>query len=125
MEYTEPRYAKDPDVWVAIDGDNPDRVFAALARFGAPISDLSARDFSEPEIFYQIGVAPIRIDVLTSLSGLTFQEAWERKSIRAVDDIESPFISPHDLIAVKLAAGRRQDRADVASLRRALKRAAS
>src|SRR4029078_12942193 len=70
-----PRATGDLDLWVEPSEENGARVVRALAAFGAPLSDVSATDFSTPGVVYQIGVAPGRVDVLTELSGLTFAEA--------------------------------------------------
>jgi hypothetical protein len=119
MEYTEPRYTKDLDLWVGTDKENAPRVYRALAEFGAPVTELTEDDFCEPDAFFQIGVAPVRVDIITTLSGPTFEEAWNRREVRTIDDLPVPFMSRNDLIQAKLAAGRRQDRADAAALRRA------
>src|SRR5215211_7399088 len=71
-----PRATGDLDVWVEASPDNASRTLRALAAFGAPMADLSENDFTRPGVTYQIGVPPGRIDILTELTGLTFDEAW-------------------------------------------------
>ena len=71
-----PRATGDLDVWIDATDDNAARVYAALRSFGAPLGDVSERDFARPGIVFQIGVVPGRIDILTQLSGLLFDEAW-------------------------------------------------
>ena len=79
MAHTEPRYTKDLDVWVDPAEANAHAVFLALAEFGAPLQGITAWDFTQPETFYQLGVSPVRVDILTSLSGIEFAAAWERR----------------------------------------------
>ncbi len=112
------RATKDLDVWVRPDAANARRVLAALRSFGAPLHDLSEADLMSPETIFQIGVEPVRIDVLTSIAGITFEVAW-------ADRVEAPFgdqivslLSRRDLIRNKRAAGRDQDLVDVKWLER-------
>lgn len=120
IEYTEPRYTKDLDLWVGTDLGNAILILQGLTRFGAPIATLKPADLTEPDIFFQIGVAPVRVDLLTTIPGAEFSSSWERRSFRQIDDLTVPFISREDLIAAKVASGRQQDRADAKALRRAL-----
>jgi hypothetical protein len=83
MVHTEPYYTKDLDVWVDRGQANAEAVFRALRGFGAPLKDIQPRDFSEPDVFYQIGSAPVRVDVITSIAGLDFATAWDRRKRRA------------------------------------------
>src|SRR5512134_1050543 len=73
MVYTEPRYTKDLDVWVRPIDENAERVLAALAAFGAPTADVSVSDFAAEGTIFQIGVAPNRIDVITTVDGVVFE----------------------------------------------------
>src|SRR5687767_6219961 len=70
------RATKDLDVWVRPSPPNAERVYEALRAFGAPLTSLSVSDLATPGIVFQIGVAPIRIDILTAIDGVTFEEAW-------------------------------------------------
>jgi hypothetical protein len=79
MYFTEPRYTKDLDVWVRPSVDNAARVHRALIAFGAPMANLSIDDLSVAGTIFQIGVAPNRIDVLTSIEGVSFDVAWDRR----------------------------------------------
>ena len=79
MAHTEPRYTKDLDIWVDPVESNARLLLDALQRFGAPTKAVTIADFTEQEVFYQIGVEPVRIDIMTSVAGLTFSEAWERR----------------------------------------------
>jgi hypothetical protein len=69
MLWSEPRFTKDLDVWVGDDDDNAARVFRALAEFGAPLSGVRPADFAKPDLICQLGVPPLRVDVLTSYYG--------------------------------------------------------
>jgi hypothetical protein len=91
--------------------ENSNRVYRGLAQFGAPLiqDGLTPEDFTSDSITYQIGVAPVRIDVLTHIDGVSFADAWARKVAGAFFDIPVNFISLEDLIANKRQAGRSSD----------------
>lgn len=114
-----PRGTQDLDVWVEPTADNADRVWNALAAFGAPLEGLRLRrdDFSRPDTVVQLGLPPQRIDLLTALSGLPdFAAAWERRREERVADRAVPFLGRGDLVANKRAAGRKKDLADLEAL---------
>jgi hypothetical protein len=111
-----PRATGDLDVWVEASPENARNVMAALAAFGAPMGDISAADFARPGVAYQIGVAPGRIDVLTDLTGLTFDEAWSDRLRHAFGDVEVDFIGRSSFIRNKRATGRPKDLADIDGL---------
>ena len=79
--YVDPRATGDLDIWVEPSAANAPRVLRALRDFGAPLSDVSESDFSKPGVTFQIGLAPLRIDILTEISGVTFAEAWDDRAI--------------------------------------------
>jgi hypothetical protein len=107
------RATKDLDVWIRPSSDNAVRVYAALGKFGAPLHELSAEDLSVPGTIFQIGVAPIRIDVITEIDGVDFESAWhERLAVPFADQVVN-VLSRQDLIRNKRAAGREQDLLDV------------
>ena len=116
IQYTEPRYTKDLDLWISTEIQNAQAVFDALREFGAPLSGLTEKDFAEEGYFYQMGVPPVRIDLLICIPGPEFEEAWERRAETDVDGLLVPFISREDLIAAKVASGRPQDLIDAQSL---------
>lgn len=120
MEYTEPRYTKDLDIWLARDEANARAAWQALATFGAPVEGVTPEDLSQPDIVYQIGVTPIRIDLMTSISGVEFEDAWERRVEREIGGVRVAILSPEDLITNKRTVGRPHDRADARKLRAAL-----
>jgi hypothetical protein len=80
MIYTEPSFTKDLDIWIDPTIDNAQALFRALSAFGAPLKGISPRDFTEPEIFYQMGVEPVRIDVLTSREDLLLSKKLTGRS---------------------------------------------
>lgn len=112
IKYAEPRYTKDIDLWISADKENAIAVYQALRAFGAPLTGLMEDDFAREGYFYQMGVAPVRVDILMSIPGLKFAQAWERRAIVDFDGVMVPFISKQDLITSKIAAGRPQDLID-------------
>ena len=113
-----PRATKDLDVWILADDDNAERLVAAIDDFGMESVGLESSDFMEPEIVVQLGYPPVRIDLLTSASGVEFGACWERRMLVTVGSVEAGFISYDDLIANKRASGRAQDAVDVEVLER-------
>ncbi|MGH7753876.1 MAG: hypothetical protein ACREN5_13775 [Gemmatimonadales bacterium] len=111
-----PRATGDLDIWVRPSPENARRVHTALKTFGAPLGDLSVADLSSPDLVFQIGVAPARIDILTSVSGVRFEEAWPDRLMVRVGELDVPVIGRATLIRNKRAAGRPRDLADLADL---------
>ena len=107
------RATKDMDVWVRPEQSNAVRVLRALAAFGAPLYDLTADDLATPGVGFQIGVAPIRIDVLTAISNVSFEDAYRDAVASRFQGEPVRVLSRHHLIQNKSATGRLQDRADV------------
>ncbi len=118
MLYAEPRWTKDLDIWIAIDSRNARAVFAALREFGAPLAGLTESDFAEPGYFYQMGNPPLRVDVMMAIPGGDFEAAWARRNTIDLGGTPVHFIGRDDLVAVKTASGREQDRRDVEALTR-------
>jgi hypothetical protein len=116
--YGHVRATKDLDVWVHPTAENAVKVLLALRAFGASTEQVSESDFSVPGITFQIGVDPLRIDVLTTIDGVSFAEAWPNRVKAAFDDQSVNVISKMDLIRNKRAAGRTQDLADLEVLER-------
>ena len=119
MLYTEPRFTKDLDIWIEPSLDNAVRVFGALAEFGAPLAGIHAEEFAEPDLVYQLGMPPSRVDILTSISGVDFGDAWGRRKEAEFGDIQTVFISLGDLITNKRTTGRTTDLADCERLEEA------
>lgn len=109
MLYSEPRYTKDLDLWVEASHENAEKVFRALAAFGAPLKDLTVEDFSVEGFFYQMGIPPARVDILMSIDGVSFGEAWSNRQESRMGDERAWFISKEDLIRNKRASGRHID----------------
>lgn len=114
-----PRATRDIDFWIDPEVDNARRVWEALLRFGAPLSALgiSERDVRTPGMVLQFGIAPNRIDLMTSLSGVDrFSDAWERRVMTELGDVAVPVLSLEDLRATKRASGRPRDLLDLTML---------
>lgn len=115
--HAEPRATKDLDVLIGRSAENSKALFAALAEFGAPLEGLTHKDFMEPGAFFRMGTPPVMVDILSSIRGVDFDQAWQRRVEFPVDSgLNAAFISRDDLLAAKLAAGRPQDLADAAAL---------
>jgi hypothetical protein len=110
-----PRATGDLDVWVSPAPSNAERVWAALRRFGAPVEQLGVgvEDFQTPGMVVQIGQPPRRIDLLTDVSGLDFEDAWSNRTMHSIGPCEVPFLGREDLIRNKRASGRPKDIADL------------
>lgn len=113
-----PRATRDLDVWVDSSLDNAKKIWTALEMFGSPAEALgvSETDLTVPGTVVQIGVPPRRIDLLTSISGVEFEDAWPRREIHEIDDAKLPFIGREDFITNKRATGRFRDLADIEAL---------
>lgn len=114
--HTEPRFTKDLDVWVRPTPRNAKRVWRALAQFGAPLKGITDADFTKPGIFYVMGRAPNRIDIITSIEALDFGTAWKNRVHGSYGGEPAEFLSVADLVRNKRAVGRRQDLLDVEKL---------
>ena len=115
MKYSEPRYTKDLDVWVHNSRPNSLRVVEALKKFGAPLDrdKVTAETFIDTQVVYQIGIAPVRIDILTDMTGVRFPDAWRKRVASTFFGIPVHFISFDDLVANKQAIGRSSDLDDL------------
>ncbi len=115
MKYGEPRYTKDLDVWVNNSRQNSVRVVDALKKFGAPLEHdgINAETFTDKQVVYQIGVAPVRIDILTGITGVEFTDAWKKRVAGTFFGVPVNFISLDDLTTNKQALGRSNDLKDL------------
>jgi predicted nucleotidyltransferase len=120
--YARPRATGDLDIWVRPTPSNAERVWRALVQFGAPLDALTQQDLTSDDVVFQIGVAPSRIDLLTTIGGVEFADAWARRTQVELWGLTVPVIGRDDLIRSKRAAGRERDLADVAELERASSR---
>ena len=112
IQYAEPRYTKDLDLWISADKDNAAAVYKALKEFGVPLVGLTEADFAEEGYFYQMCIPPIRVDILMGIPGMEFDSAWQHRVEVNFDDLVVRFVSRQDLIQSKRASGRPQDLID-------------
>ena len=113
-----PRATGDLDIWIRPTSQNVERVWEALRRFGAPLEDLTQEELTRTGFVYQIGVPPVRIDLLSSLSGLEFDGAWRARSTVHIGSLAVPILGKLDLIRNKRAVGRPRDLLDADELER-------
>jgi predicted nucleotidyltransferase len=107
------RATRDLDLWVRATPENASRVFNALVEFGAPANHFKVEELTTEDTVLQLGVDPVRIDILTSVSGLEFHAAWEQRQILELGGLQVPVVSLEDLITNKRATGRPQDLLDI------------
>ncbi len=111
-----PRATMDIDIWVMPSPDNAEAVLKALKAFGASLYNLTKEDLEKDGTIFQIGVAPIRIDIITALTGLKFEETYRNSILVNIDGIGVHIPSINDLIINKKATGRTKDLADAEAL---------
>ena len=111
-----PRYTKDIDIWVESSQDNAVKLLKALEEFGFGSVGLKLEDFLEPDQVVQLGYPPNRIDLLTSLAGVEFQDCYGAKMAVSIEGLVVNFIDIENLKKNKKASGRLQDLADVENL---------
>ena len=105
--HAQPRVTKDIDLLIKADADNAKAVYAALAKFGAPLEGLTPENFNERGKFFRMGREPVAVDILPEIDGVDFDRAWERRVQGVIDmasGLTAHFISGADLMAAKLAA---------------------
>jgi hypothetical protein len=113
-----PRYSADVDFLVRPTGTNANRVLKAIREFGFGSLALSIADLETPGKVIQLGYEPNRIDLITSVTGVTFDEAWQTRSVGEVDGLPVQFIGREALIRNKESTGRGKDRIDAEELRK-------
>ena len=111
-----PRFTGDIDVFIDSDSDNAKRVMNALIAFGFGSLDLSIEDFQKPDNVIQLGHPPVRIDIVTSISGVSWDEAYSTKEPGLFGDVPVSYIGKKQFIINKRATGRKKDLADLESL---------
>jgi len=116
--YTEPRYTKDIDIWIEPSKTNGKKVYSALTKFGAPIKGLRMEDLEDPELVYQIGVAPMRIDIMMKIDGVGFDQAWKNRKRTKFGSQNVNILGIKDLIKNKKATDRPQDKIDLKYLQK-------
>ena len=119
-----PRATGDIDILVRPTTENAERVILALTRFGAPLeaARVTAADFARPGVVYQMGLPPRRIDLLTEISGVSFEDAWSDRLTRVIDGRDRPFLGLETLLRNKRASGRPKDLVDIDALARITRR---
>jgi predicted nucleotidyltransferase len=122
IKHTEPYYTKDLDIWIEAAPENADRALRALRRFGAPTADVTIEDLTSPDLIYQIGVEPVRVDIMSAVPGLTFAKAWENRVDTDFGGVCAPVLSLEDMLASKRAANRPKDRIQIQQLLEAQRR---
>jgi hypothetical protein len=110
------RYTSDIDIFIDSSTENAERMWTAVQRFGFGDLDLTVNDFTQTDQIIQLGVSPNRIDVMTVLSGVEFQQAWESRQEGELDGLKVNFISKELLRRNKKTLGRLQDLADLEHL---------
>jgi len=114
--YAQPRFTKDLDVWVPTALNDSQRVYDALKAYGAPLRGLTPKSFGTPGIILQIGVAPVRVDIMTAVPGVGVEEAWKSRVKSRYGKTSIQVIGLPELIKAKRAAGRPQDKLDLTKL---------
>ncbi len=120
--YTEPRYTKDIDLWVIQEKNKASSVYKALREFGAPLKGISKEDFENKNLIIQLGVAPVRIDILLNMDGIHYRKAWKNRKQVLYGKTPVQILSVKDLITVKKKAGRPQDLLDAENLRKTIRK---
>ena len=110
------RATGDIDIWVRPTPENAQKVWDALVAYKAPRRNLSVADLYAPDTIYQLGLPPFRIDILTTISGVDFEKAWERRIHAKLEDYQVAILCKEDLLANKIASGRPKDLLDAAWL---------
>lgn len=113
-----PRATGDIDIWVEPSVENSAKVYRSMTVFGAPLHEIDETTFTTPGVVFQIGVAPRRIDIITTISGVRFDEAYQQRQIVEIEGLPIPTLSLSDLIQNKRATGRDKDRLDADRLER-------
>jgi len=103
----------DIDLFVNPTLENSEKVYAALLQFGAPLNEVNAHAFEEKGIVFQIGVIPRRIDIITQIDGVSFNQCWQNREYIHCNNLKIPIICIDDLLLNKSASGRTKDKADI------------
>jgi len=114
--YGAPRATGDLDIWIDRSAENTEIVYRVLAEFGAPLGEVSAGDLQSDDLVLAIGVPPLRVDILTEASGITFADAWRSRVEGFLGHVPVHYIGRAELVANKRASGRTKDLADIEAL---------
>jgi hypothetical protein len=121
IQYTEPRYTKDLDIWIEASPSNARNVLRALTIFGAPVDNLTEQELAKPGLVYIFGVPPLRVDLMNQAPGCSFATAWKSRERVSIGKSTFSFVGKQSLIRLKKAAGRPQDKADLVKLQQKLR----
>lgn len=113
-----PRYTGDLDIWIDISDSNASKMLAVIQEFGFSTLGFVKEDFLRENLINQIGYPPLRIDILTSIDGVSFNEAYQHKQMISIDNLKANYIGLNELIQNKKSSGRLQDLADIKALKR-------
>ena len=120
--YGNPRATGDLDIWVRPTSENADRVWEALRLFGIPKSWVKEPiELTDSNAVFSFGVPPERIDILTSITAIGFENAWRNRSIAEYDGVATPVLHWRDLLTNKRATGRLKDAADAEWIERVMR----
>jgi len=111
--YGAPRNTGDIDIWIGIEKNNASRIIKTLVDLGFSLLGYNENDFLEKDTIIQLGVPPVRIDILTSITGVDFYDSYKRKETIIIDEVTIPYICKEDFVKNKKAAGRLKDLADI------------
>lgn len=111
-----PRYTGDIDIFIALDAKTADAVAAAFHDFGFSKDEVDSRAFLEPKCIVEVGREPLKVHVMNAISGVIFDDAYERRELVKLDDLDVPFIGFDDLVRNKSVTGRGKDKVDVEEL---------
>jgi len=114
--YGAPRFTGDMDLFIDTSKENVKRIMKSLGEFGFADLDLSAADFETPDMIIQLGVPPLRIDFVTSIDGVSWSTAWDKKTSGSLGDVSVFFIGKNELLTNKRKTGRKKDLADIEAL---------
>ncbi|MBI2871474.1 MAG: hypothetical protein HYY14_07205 [Candidatus Omnitrophica bacterium] len=114
--YSEPRFTKDLDIWIPAELNDPRSVYKALKFYGAPLKGVRPGDFQDQSVILQIGIAPVRVDILIKVPGVSAIEAWKHRRHSRYGKIAINIMGLDELILSKKASGRPQDKLDLARI---------
>ena len=117
-----PRYTGDLDIWINISESNAKKMLKVLEEFGFSSLNFREEDFMKENLINQIGYPPLRIDILTSIDGINFNDAYPQRQVIIIEDFSANYIGLNELIQNKNASGRQQDLVDVKTLQQNTKK---
>jgi predicted nucleotidyltransferase len=113
-----PRNTGDMDIWIDNSDKNAEKMMQVAGDFGLKSLGLTKEDFTKEGFITQIGYPPLRIDILNSIDGVGFKQAYENRRVVDMEGLKAPFIGKEDFIKNKRATGRAQDLTDIKSIER-------